>query len=117
MEEIEVSLPVLMDNFDSLVKNSYDMWLVAFVDPACETCGKDIKPEWDKAAMKLSGKVKMGKVFSKNLARLCHVYTFPTIGYFPKGKKNYAGIYTGDITANSIVQWAMRIYNGRNNFG
>ena len=96
------------DNFESLVKESYDMWLIAFVDPNCNTCGKDIKPEWDRTSMRLSGKVKMGKVFSKKMARRFGVNTFPTIGYFPKGEKNYFDIYTGDITANKIVPWALR---------
>ena len=96
------------DNFESLVKESYDMWLIAFVDPNCVTCGKDIKPEWDRASTRLSGKVKMGKVFSKKMARRFGVNTFPTIGYFPKGEKNYFDIFTGDITANKIVPWALR---------
>lgn len=91
------------------------MWLVAFVDPNCNNCGKDIKPEWDKAAKRLSGKVKMGKVFSKNLARKYAVDTFPTIGYFPKGEKNYFDVFHGDIIANNIVQWAMMLYKEKTN--
>ena len=87
------------------------MWLVAFVDPKCQYCQK-IKTEWENIAIRLSGNVRVGTVFSKNLARRYAVETFPTIGYFPKGEKNYFDIYTGDITSNRIVEWAMDIYNG-----
>ena len=64
--------------------------------------------------MELIGKVNLGKVFSKKLARLCGVKSFPTIMYFPLGDKsdrsNYE-IYEGDITAKGIVTWALKTLN------
>ena len=72
----------------------------------------NIKPEWDRAAMELSGKVHMGKVFSKDLARQSGVKYFPTIMYFPAGDKseqNSFENYEGDITANDIVSWALQV--------
>ena len=72
----------------------------------------NIKPEWDRAAMELSGKVHMGKVFSKDLARQSGVKYFPTIIYFPAGDKseqNSFENYEGDITTNDIVTWALQV--------
>ena len=86
------------------------MWLVVFVDPT--QSGKSIKSEWDQAAMELSGKVNMGKVFSKKLARLCGVKSFPTIMYFPASDPNSSENYEGEITANDIVTWALKKHNG-----
>jgi len=62
--------------------------------------------------MVLSGTVKMGKVFSKNIARRYSVDRFPCVAYFPEGKKNYLDIYTGDITSNNIIKWAQRLSKG-----
>ena len=62
--------------------------------------------------MELSGKVHMGKVFSKDLARQSGVKYFPTIIYFPAGDKseqNSFESYEGDITANDIVTWALQV--------
>ena len=62
--------------------------------------------------MELSGKVHMGKVFSKELARERGVKYFPTIMYFPAGDKseqNSFENYEGDITANDIVTWALQV--------
>jgi hypothetical protein len=62
--------------------------------------------------MELIGKVHMGKVFSKDLARQSGVKYFPTIMYFPAGDKsdpNRFENYEGDITANDIVTWALQV--------
>ena len=61
--------------------------------------------------MELSGKVNMGKVFSKKLARLCGVKSFPTIMYFPASDPNSTENYEGEITANDIVTWALKKHN------
>ena len=93
---------------------SSDMWLVLFV--SATNSYESIKPEWEQAEMELSGKFNMGKVFSKDLALQCGVKSFPTIMYFPKGHKSDAygnGNYEGDITANGIVTWALKFYNGK----
>ena len=85
------------------------MWLVAFVDPK-----SGIKSKWNKAALELKGKVKMGKVqnkvISENLLKLYGVASFPTILYFPEGDKsdpNTFEKYEGAITAKDIVSWAL----------
>ena len=98
------------DNFKSIVMESNEMWLVAFVDTMT-----GIKSEWDKAAVELNGKVKMGKVQSKviseNLPKLYSVVSFPTILYFPEGDKSDPSTfekYEGGITANEIVTWALK---------
>ena len=102
-----------VDNFRSNVLESNEMWLVVFIDPT--QSGKSIKSEWDQAAMILSGKVNLGKVFSKKLAKLCGVKYFPTIMYFPAGDKSDPSStenYEGEITANDIVTWALKKHNG-----
>jgi len=48
-------------NFDELVLNSKDIWFVDFYAPWCGHC-KKLEPEWNIAATKLKGQVKLGKV-------------------------------------------------------
>ena len=85
------------------------MWLVLFV--SAKHSGESTKSEWEEASRELSGKVKMGKVFSKDLAIQFGLKSFPTIMYFPSGDKSDPGSnenYEGDITANGIVKWALQ---------
>ena len=89
------------------------MWLILFV--SVTNSYESIQFEWEQADKELSGKVNMGKVFSKDLAAQCGVKSFPTIIYFkaghksdPKNNENYEG----DINANDIVTWALEKYNG-----
>ena len=94
---------------------SNEMWLVVFVDSTNSLSHHiSIKSEWDRVAVELSGKVNMGKVYSRDLALQYGVKSFPTIMYFPLGDKsdrsNYE-IYEGDITANGIVTWALKTLN------
>ena len=46
-------------NFDKLVLESNDMWLVEFFAPWCGHC-KNLAPHWASAATELKGKVKLG---------------------------------------------------------
>ena len=72
----------------------------------------NIKPEWDRAAMELSGKVHMGKVFSKDLARRSGVKYFPTIIYFPAGDKseqNSFENYENGLNGKLIIEKLMRL--------
>ena len=89
------------------------MWLVLFV--SATNSGESIKSECEEAARELSGKAKMGKVFSKDLALQFGLKNFPTFMYFPKGDKSDKDgniNFQGDIKANSIVSWALSKYNG-----
>jgi protein disulfide-isomerase A6 len=49
------------NNFDELVLGSKDIWMVEFYAPWCGHC-KKLEPEWNEAASKLKGSVKLGKV-------------------------------------------------------
>jgi len=92
------------DNFESLVKQSNDMWLVAFLDPDCNSCGH----QWNKVNEMLPRSVNVGYVLSKDLARRYGVDTFPTIVKFPEGEKNSFDIFSGSlIQTNDIIQWAL----------
>mmetsp|Transcript_25536 Transcript_25536/g.19309 ORF Transcript_25536/g.19309 Transcript_25536/m.19309 type:complete len:97 (+) Transcript_25536:407-697(+) len=48
-------------NFDEVVLKSKDIWMVEFYAPWCGHC-KKLEPEWNEAASKLKGTVKLGKV-------------------------------------------------------
>ena len=91
------------------------MWLVVFVDSTNSLSHHiSIKSEWDRVAVEMSGKVNMGKVYSRDLALQYGVKSFPTIMYFPSEEKSDPSSnekYEGDITANGIVTWALKRLN------
>ncbi|CAF3108697.1 unnamed protein product [Rotaria socialis] len=97
-------------NFDSTVIDSEDMWLVEFMAPWCGHC-KNLAPEWARAATELKGKVKLGVVDATvhtQLAQRYGVQGFPTIKFFPSGKKDgQADEYDGGRSSNDIVAWAL----------
>ena len=71
---------------------------------------QSLKPHWDKAAGELKGKVKLGAVDATvhaSLAQKYGVQGYPTIKYFPAGKKSDPEEYDGGRTANDIVSWAL----------
>ncbi|XP_034668017.1 protein disulfide-isomerase A6 homolog [Drosophila subobscura] len=98
------------DNFDKLVLNSDDIWLVEFFAPWCGHC-KNLAPEWAKAAKELKGKVKLGALDAtahQGKAAEYNVRGYPTIKFFAAGAKSASDAqeYQGGRTASDIVSWA-----------
>lgn len=96
-------------NFESLVLNSDDMWLVEFFAPWCGHC-KNLEPEWKSAARELKGKVKLGAVDATVYGALAQKYGvqgYPTIKYFAAGAKSSPSDYDGGRTSSDIVQWSL----------
>ncbi|XP_064597005.1 protein disulfide-isomerase A6-like [Liolophura sinensis] len=94
-------------NFQKLVLDSTDIWMVEFFAPWCGHC-KNLAPHWEQAATELKGKVKLGA-----LDATVHTVTagrygiqgFPTIKIFPAGVKDgSAEDYQGGRTASDIVR-------------
>ena len=87
------------------------MWLVKFFNPSCRPCQR-LEPYWKIAASELKGRVNLGMVDIIENPKLAHKYgvqEVPTIKYF-SGSTFHAEEYTGGLTANNIVAWAMKRY-------
>lgn len=102
-------------NFDKLVLNSDDVWLVEFFAPWCGHC-KNLEPHWEEAAKELKGKVKLGAVDATVhtiKAQEYGVRGYPTIKFFHGGKKDSESVadYQGGRTASEIVNWALEKYS------
>jgi protein disulfide-isomerase A6 len=98
-------------NFDSVLMNSNDMWLVEFYAPWCGHC-KKLEPEWNQAASDLKGKIKVAKVdatVEQQIAGRFRIQGYPTIKIFPPGKKSQSNVesYEGSRDASSIVTIAL----------
>ncbi|OWF51690.1 protein disulfide-isomerase A6-like [Mizuhopecten yessoensis] len=92
-------------NFQELVLESDDLWLVEFFAPWCGHC-KNLAPEWQSAASQMKGKVKFGAVDATVhtvYASRYEVRGYPTIKMFQKGEVRE---YDGGRTASDIVAWA-----------
>ncbi|XP_076282256.1 protein disulfide-isomerase A6 homolog CaBP1 isoform X2 [Lasioglossum baleicum] len=99
------------ENFDKIVMNSEDMWLVEFYAPWCGHC-KNLAPIWASAATELKGKVKLGALdatINKVKASQYEIRGYPTIKYFAPGKKSFDSVqeYDGGRTSSDIVSWAI----------
>lgn len=98
-------------NFDKLVLQSDEMWLVEFFAPWCGHC-KNLAPHWAEAASELKGKIKLGALDATvhtAKASQYEIQGYPTIKVFAPGKKDRSSVsdYNGGRTANDIVQWAL----------
>lgn len=93
-------------NFDKLVLQSDELWLVEFFAPWCGHC-KNLAPHWQQAATELKGKFKLGALDATvHTIKAQHygVQGYPTIKFFNRGEMEE---YNGGRTANDIIAWAM----------
>ncbi|KAG5266122.1 hypothetical protein AALO_G00250020 [Alosa alosa] len=103
------------DNFDRLVLNGEESWLVEFFAPWCGHC-KRLEPEWAAAASEVreqtKGQVKLGAVdatIHQGLASRYGVRGYPTIKVFVKGEQPVD--YEGGRTRSDIVARALDLYS------
>jgi len=72
-----------------------------------------LAPEWEKAAKALKGKINLGAVDAtvhSSKASEYGVRGYPTIKFFPAGKKGEPEEYDGGRTADAIIAWASDKY-------
>ncbi|XP_036449798.1 protein disulfide-isomerase A6-like [Colossoma macropomum] len=103
------------DNFDRLVLNGDEVWMVEFFAPWCGHC-KRLEPEWTAAATEVKeqtkGKVKLGAVDAtvhQGLASRYGIRGFPTIKIFSKGENPED--YEGGRTRSDIVARALELFS------
>jgi len=98
-------------NFDELVMQSDDAWMVEFFAPWCGHC-KNLAPHWEKASGELDGKVKLGAVDAtvhSGLASKYGIRGYPTIKVWKSGPKAEPSDYEGGRTASDIVKYGLTI--------
>ncbi|XP_072946960.1 protein disulfide-isomerase A6 homolog [Epargyreus clarus] len=94
-------------NFERLVTNGDEVWIVEFYAPWCGHC-KNLVPEYKKAARALKGVAKVGAVDAdeyKEFAQKYGVSGFPTIKIFTGSKHTP---YQGQRTAEAFVDSAIK---------
>lgn len=96
-------------NFNYLVIDSDDTWIIEFYAPWCGHC-QSLAPEYSKAATALKGIVKVGGVDAdkhQSLGGQYGVKGFPTIKVFGSNKRSPQD-YSGPRTASGIVDAAFK---------
>ena len=95
-------------NFEKLVLESSELWMVEFYAPWCGHC-KNLAPEWDQAAKDLKGSVNLGMVDAtqhQSLASKYGVQGYPTIKVFGANKAAPED-YQGQRSAQAIVDYGL----------
>ncbi|KAM9798214.1 protein disulfide-isomerase A6 [Neosynchiropus ocellatus] len=103
------------DNFDRMVLDGDDVWLVEFFAPWCGHC-KNLEPEWAAAATTVKeqtkGKVRLGAVDAtvhQGVSGRYGIRGFPTIKIFRPGQEPED--YDGSRSRAGIVERAMDLYS------
>lgn len=95
-------------NFDRLVSQSDNIWIVEFYAPWCGHC-QSLTPEYKKLATALKGIIKVGAVNAdeqKSLGGQFGVRGFPTIKIFGQNKKSPTD-FNGERTAKGMGEAAL----------
>eukprot|EP00286_Rhodomonas_abbreviata_P028981 CAMPEP_0181315394 /NCGR_PEP_ID=MMETSP1101-20121128/15352_1 /TAXON_ID=46948 /ORGANISM="Rhodomonas abbreviata, Strain Caron Lab Isolate" /LENGTH=443 /DNA_ID=CAMNT_0023422599 /DNA_START=8 /DNA_END=1339 /DNA_ORIENTATION=+ len=102
-------------NFNALVMESTEPWIVEFYAPWCGHC-KALEPEFAKAAKELKGDgILLGAVDATQNAELAQKYGvkgYPTLKTFAGGPKSKAKTYKGPREADGIVDYARSTLGG-----
>ena len=102
-------------NFNAMVMESTEPWLVEFFAPWCGHC-KALAPEWEKAAAELKADgIRLGAVDATQHGELAQKYGvkgYPTIKVFPGGAKKKGSTYKGPREAAGIVDYARSTLGG-----
>uniref|UniRef100_A0A7N6FHS1 Protein disulfide-isomerase A6 n=1 Tax=Anabas testudineus TaxID=64144 RepID=A0A7N6FHS1_ANATE len=103
------------DNFDKMVLESNDVWMVEFFAPWCGHC-KNLEPEWTAAATAVKeqtkGKVRLGAVDAtvhQVVSSRYGIRGFPTIKIFRKGEEPED--YQGGRTRGDIIEKALDMFS------
>ena len=99
------------DNFEEQVLRTEEAWMVEFYAPWCGHC-KHLEPEWNSLARRVKGQIKVGKLdatANNKMASRFGVNGYPTIKFFPGGRKNDGGVedYSGSRDSISMGNWAV----------
>ncbi|RMX63306.1 hypothetical protein DD238_006598 [Peronospora effusa] len=99
------------ENFDDMVLESGDVWMVEFYAPWCGHC-KALAPEWEQAASDLKGFVKFAALDGTANEVKTNEYGiegFPTIKVFGPNAKGPADAedYKGERAASPITEFAL----------
>ena len=99
------------DNFDDIVGNSNEIWMLKFSAPWCYHCNV-AKPKWKAAAKTLGGKVRFALIDAdknRGLAKRFKISKLPTLKYFEAGYNKADDavlLYSGKREEKNFVEFA-----------